>query len=830
MTFTPHSQGEKQPASALAVGQRQSNNKRSKACQTCRCRKIRCEREAHGVPCTTCRRQKVQCIMTPDRRRRTSHLRPKGIQQSSHPPTEETREVPPSPIFNDIDCQMFLATSGEYTPQHTLMDRLEHEPGNDKRGMRSEKAQYMAASECSQSTTPQEKLCDMPPATSWEQADGRISVSGQRMLKNIRHCDHQASRPNIVLPRYIHFDPSKMAIEDLEYLQKKGAFVVPRQSLRNELLRCYVQYIHAYLPLPSLRHFLTSFVPNESVHSTSLLLFHAIMLASTLFVDERHLTAHGYMTRKAANKAFFQRAKLLYDSDYETDRMTIAQAALLMTYWHESPDDLKDGWHWLGIAISHTTVAIRTCNVAQPSSTEAQNKRAWKRVWWSCYMRDRLIAIAMRLPMRIRHGDFNMPMLDLSDFETDALPPEVSLMLGGSLQADDPPTRVLLARMCISLVTLCICITQLLELKNPALGQKIIGIREKSTRLMAERATDPCDLIRCDRELEAWYRHLPPELRYFAPTSQLRDLEMGGEVINIHRAMLTGVYLTSMSILHRPQILHSTPSADVAPEIHGLSRRKARNAANDITAMYEDLYARDLIRYLPNTGVTCLLPATIIHLLDIKHNDPLVRQLGRRKFEFCVQALQQLRGRYDLANLAFSFLEEVVRYADVQPNPLLSALQRPDQTLKERPEVDRIQGRPADGLAQQPSFAEAVQMRNWLLFASTMTEDEKKLISSFACNGSSSGTNEASISSMADMATVTLADLGDKMIQEPSSTTYQHRRLQPAQVDINTEQDFESLVDMDMNSDLLDSNTNLGSDTEMDLQWLDQVNAFGKDD
>jgi hypothetical protein len=43
---------------------------------------------------------------------------------------------------------------------------------------------------------------------------------------------------------------------------------------------------------------------------------------------------------------------LLYDFDYESDRLILIQALLLMIYWYETPDDQKDTWHWMGMAIS----------------------------------------------------------------------------------------------------------------------------------------------------------------------------------------------------------------------------------------------------------------------------------------------------------------------------------------------------------------------------------------------------------------------------------------------------------------------------------------------
>lgn len=438
--------------------------------------------------------------------------------------------------------------------------------------------------------------------------------------------EHQSCRPDIVLAPYISPIPPGITSEDLKYLQKKGAFIIPETRLRNELLRCYVQYVHPYLPLIDLRDFLATIQKNEPADNLSLLLFQAVMFVATAFIDMSYLTAQGYVTRKAARKAFFHRIKLLYDFDYEADRITIVQAALLMTYWYENHDDLKDVWYWLGVAISLAKNVGLNRNLAYSPSMSVQRQSLWKRIWWSCYMRDKLIAIGIRRPMLIQQDDFDIPMLNMLDFETEALPLELSRMLGGCPTVKDTIKRLILAKMCIGLAKLCVCIAEILTVQYSTTLFKIGATQETTITLVPRKpSADANDMIRCSRELEEWYSDLPQELRYFALDSWDPNTKTDGKVIKLHRALLTGIYLTGLSALHRPQML-STSSVVVASESRQLSQKVVRDAANNMTVIYKDLDVNDLIRYLPNTGVTCLLPATIVYLLDIKSNDPTIRQ------------------------------------------------------------------------------------------------------------------------------------------------------------------------------------------------------------
>ena len=111
-------------------------------------------------------------------------------------------------------------------------------------------------------------------------------------------------QPTVTLPRYIRALPPRIQIDDIEYLQKKGALTIPDTGLRNELLRSYAQYVHPYMPLLDLKDFLTPIEKNDGNSVLSLLLFHAVMFAGTAYIDMRFLQAQGFVTRKEARKVF----------------------------------------------------------------------------------------------------------------------------------------------------------------------------------------------------------------------------------------------------------------------------------------------------------------------------------------------------------------------------------------------------------------------------------------------------------------------------------------------------------------------------------------------
>lgn len=466
------------------------------------------------------------------------------------------------------------------------------------------------------------------------------------------------------LPDYIRGLPARLQKEDIDYLAVKGALTIPDVTLRNELLKSYIHYVHTYMPLLDLEEFLQNIVQNDGIHRISLLLFQAVMFAGVAFIDMKHLQAAGYQTRKVARKVFFQRARLLYDFDYEVDRISLVQSLLLMTYWYETPDDQKDTWHWMGVSLSlaHTIGLHRDPG---NSRMDVRRQRMWKRIWWSTYTRDRLIALGMRRPMRVKDDDCDVPMLSLDDFEFHPFSPEIVAIVGNSEILQNVSHQRELALMFIEKAKLCLCVSHVLSAQYSVLSHKFGGTMETTMMLVPKKSTAETFEVRsCDQELEDWLANLPVETQYAASNGS--KLSEADEVLHSHRALLKMVYLTTSSALHRPQVLPAIPYPSTDAELQDMSRNKVRFAAVEITAIAQDLHCLDLTRYYPTTGVTVLLPAVIIHLLDIKSTDPSIRMTSLQRFYQCMRILQRLREIYASADFATSFLEAAIRKAGIQ--------------------------------------------------------------------------------------------------------------------------------------------------------------------
>ncbi|KIX97977.1 uncharacterized protein Z520_06055 [Fonsecaea multimorphosa CBS 102226] len=459
------------------------------------------------------------------------------------------------------------------------------------------------------------------------------------------------------LPAYIQPCPERFTDADIAYIRSKGALDIPHERLRNETVRCYFEYIHPFLPLLDPAQLLIVVDNSSSGHhcsgpQLSLLLFHSVMFAAVPFVDESLVREAGYANLKIARKAFFQKAKLLYDIDFEYDSITLVQSVLLMSFWsdRQSQDAHKQTWHWVNVAISLAqTIGLNQDPESLPLPRTKKSLR--KRLWWCCFMRDRVIALYLSRPLRIQGEDFDVPLPTVEDMEIDS-PSSASLSSHACcshrrrlihLSCYDRTTQVELAEIFISFLKLCIVIGTILSAQysplRPTSGTRNRAARSALSAMLfpvvhspdsEQTAATPTEstISPLESTLKDWYDNLPRSVCFWDPQPSLRRPSMWSDVIQdiqpardgqeigtdasrppsvvIQRAILHMCYYTAVSALHRSQN-KSRHSQD-----------QVSDSASNIAKISAFLNHRGLVRYLPVTAITMLVPSIISNALRIK--------------------------------------------------------------------------------------------------------------------------------------------------------------------------------------------------------------------
>ncbi|KAI8310028.1 Cutinase transcription factor 1 beta [Colletotrichum sp. SAR11_59] len=724
-TSSEHEQGKKRSSSTAdlkdgAPPAKITKRRAARACVSCRARKVRCD-VVEGAPCGNCRWDNVECVVQESRRRKKNLLTASTAGHHVGGAEAQLRSKGANPINIHSSAELrrpsnaSVASVNGSIAANPVAAAAAGVSMDQRSGYRHDSAALLtklqsaaaAASADSNSRRLLSNLLAQASLFGGISGGGGAGVAGgdgrtSQFLASLEEPDLHAQLPAFVKPL-----PAKIAQEDVTYLHAKGALTLPALPLQNALLQAYVEYVHPYMPLLELYDFLATINAHDGLNGQiSLFLYQAVMFAATAFVDMKVLREAGYPTRKAARKAFFQKTRLLYDFDYESDRLVLVQALLLMTYWYETPDDQKDTWHWMGVAISLAhTIGLHRDPAA--TSMPPRKQKLWKRIWWSCFMRDRLIALGMRRPTRIKDEDFDVPMLQEADFELEVLPEDNTVIPTECTLLRDVAMQKELAALCISKAQLCICISHMLK------AQYSVLIRDKmrpentvnsTMMLFPNKKLDNVESVTSvDLELMAWAETLPPICQY-RPLTPL-DVKNGRSTVAVQRTLLHMVYFTTISALHRPQFLPSSPvhAPTTSRQVQEMSRLRVRDAAMHVTRMAAELHQLRLEKYLPTTGVTVILPAMIIHLLEMKNPVSQSRDRATRGFRQCMRVMEKLREIYAAADYATGFLDAALRKAAIDINLQQPTAAMTAQNLKLADPTFGAQTPPPDNLPYMTS-------------------------------------------------------------------------------------------------------------------------------
>ncbi|KAJ5338955.1 hypothetical protein N7452_005683 [Penicillium brevicompactum] len=458
-------------------------------------------------------------------------------------------------------------------------------------------------------------------------------------------------------PRFLKPLPARIAPEDLEFLRFRGALSLPESGLRDELLRCYIQWVHSFMPVLNLQEFLRCVAENDPNGNVSILLFQAVMFIGTAFIDLKHLQDAGYSTRKAARNAFFTRLRLLYSLDCEEDRIVILQTLLLMTYWSDPENSpQRDIWDWIGVC---NTQAQSIGLNKDPASGEmdVHTRRLRSRLWWCLFSRDRLIAMGMRRPLQVNEGTSSVPMLRLDDFDFEAFSPSVVANFR-CRQLEDVSHQKRLAIMFIEKMKLCQCIGRVLFAQYTP-SQRQFGATNRTTVTIVPRQASESEFARCGQKLDSWLSALPKDAQFIPKTrTNFRD---GEDVLLLHGAMLRMLYHATSSALHRPWATATKDQSKSRNEWRKTARTKMHDAAGGITHIIQGLNQLNLTRFLPQSGVTVILPAAVAHLSNTMSDNPAVRESSVYNFHRCIQVLHCLKDIYPAADQEFANIEAAIK-------------------------------------------------------------------------------------------------------------------------------------------------------------------------
>lgn len=526
------------------------------ACLPCRDRKTRCD-ATDSRPCTNCKWFKRECII---------------------------------PKHKTIWKSLQVTPNGTEIKHQTIRTEVTQKPlGPNTRRDSAKRVQTATSSQIS--------MLDSHDTNVYGGGIDQNSSNDHPLFPGIRM---QSPR----LPPYISPLPLGLSSADRNSLRIKGALDVPEVELRDALLKSFALFVHPFLPVIDLAEIYSRINSNGQAGMVSLMLLQVVMFAASGNVDIHLLKKFGYDSGKEARLDFFNRTFELYSLDCEPDNIALLQTVVLMTLWSNGSDFITQPRSFMAAAM---VLAKRI----HEDPLKRVSQRLWRRIMWTCYTRDRILAFSSGKPTLFRSEEFGLVPLHIEDFDTQYWPKDVHWELR---HIGDPGWNSFsvhtLAKLCIHLTELCQHIPCNLNWCNDVEEDNdYVGKNAEMQFLSGTPDPNPAEALRCVKELERWYSALPRDLQW-PKGPLLRDINSRfNDSIIVHRAILSGIYYAATINLCRSALTYG----GVAPPLKLDLQSYIDQSSSQITIIFHELDSNGVVKLLPDTAVTILSSAIALH-------------------------------------------------------------------------------------------------------------------------------------------------------------------------------------------------------------------------
>ncbi|OGE48940.1 hypothetical protein PENARI_c024G07349 [Penicillium arizonense] len=410
-------------------------------------------------------------------------------------------------------------------------------------------------------------------------------------------------------------------------LTREGALIFPAPAICDTLIQAYFDWMHPCFPILD-RATLQSGYQDGTL---SPLLLQSMLFIGVSLCSDIALESTGFRDRYRAKGEFYERAKDIYDSGWETDTVIRLQSLFLLSFWRGTPTEERDVRFWLGAAIGLAqTKGMHV--MSKLSFLNSKDQKVWKRIWWALYVRDQQTSAALGLPPRIRDEDCQIADLEASDFE-DSEP------IGPSEIFRAPPEVH---------IPYVMGMAQLARLLREIVSSQYLPGHSK-----LDNPARPM-LHRC---LTEWESNLPKELQFQIPMTR------------------EAMFLIGMLHMAYKPIFLQPPGQSTSSE-----GNMALDAATRSTRVLEDMLSQNLVQHGSLHLITHTFSALCIHTIHFGRVTGTARKLAEHRAKLCLLGLKELQKSWDLENwvldLFFRSLDDRtardLRLADVTVPPSTS--------------------------------------------------------------------------------------------------------------------------------------------------------------
>ncbi|KAF9781426.1 hypothetical protein IL306_014045 [Fusarium sp. DS 682] len=183
-------------------------------------------------------------------------------------------------------------------------------------------------------------------------------------------------------------EDTQAASTNMDFLEQKGALNIPPRSICNQLLKLYFTCVYPYAPILDRVQFMEDYYAGRH----SVFIMQSILANVAAHAPQELLKRIGFNDRKTAQKTFYSRATLVYDLGRETGQLSRLQGSIMLSSLSFSYAVDKDYRYWFTNACRIATqLGLHRQYISE--RVDPRSKRLFRRIWWTLYNRDVLMAV-----------------------------------------------------------------------------------------------------------------------------------------------------------------------------------------------------------------------------------------------------------------------------------------------------------------------------------------------------------------------------------------------------------------------------------------------------
>ncbi|UZO29776.1 uncharacterized protein OCT59_023235 [Rhizophagus irregularis] len=449
--------------------------------------------------------------------------------------------------------------------------------------------------------------------------------------------------------------------QNFDLLKRSELTELPSQEISDHLLELFFTHVHPILPFIYKPRFFDQL--KDKNHLPHLLL-NAIYSFAALFsdrIDIRRIPED----RTTAGDIYFDRAKALLDNDYDKARVSTIQALLALSLREYGVGRVTRAWLWSGMAarMAQDLGMHRNNEKWHPINLTREEREEQKRVFWACFVLDRIPSAHLGRPLAIDEKDvdaahpseeeedefeplpFKMEHVTVSSTSSPISSSNNSL-IGSPVSSNNSNHSQKNSGCRAHSVSRFNHLLKLCEIMGRVI-QNVYAIRSAHVSMTTDTV-----LSILDSSLTSWYISLPPHLRYNPSSDQPSDPPT---------LVLHILYYSALMLLHQPYSAGQQSSHNICSQ-----------AANAITEIAETLMKRNILKHSLNVVVYCVFTASVIHTYNATQEDNSISQPAKVNLAKSINVLNELKNIWPTAHKYVDLLNGLVDLKDVQLDSSLS--------------------------------------------------------------------------------------------------------------------------------------------------------------